>query len=326
MPKNNQTKLKYNQMKSSKLYLVAIAIVSLSLSMSSCSGDEGAVGPQGETGLQGDQGLVGPAGADGSVIYSNEGEPAEEVGAKGDYYFDLSTGLLYGPKLDDATWADADSFMLKGENGSDGQNGVDGKDGSKILSGKGAPTGADGEIGDYYLDIETYTLYGPKTTLSRMQWGMGLVLKGAKGNANVKTFSLTVPAEAWSVLQNTSAYEFKRLSFSASFEALDKDIMDNGFVLVYWKNGTTQYPLPYHSYTMKQNLLSRNYALVSSAAGYKLDLTNVLEARSDKSELLTVTSFNYRVIIVTGEAGEELQAAQKNPIAFQQLSRELGIE
>ncbi|MCU4173831.1 hypothetical protein [Carboxylicivirga sp. N1Y90] len=313
-------------MKSSKIYLLALAIISLSLSISSCSGDDGAVGPQGETGLQGDQGLVGPAGADGSVIYSNEGEPAEEVGAKGDYYFDISTGLLYGPKLDDTTWADAASFMLKGENGSDGEDGTDGQDGSKILSGKGAPTGTDGEIGDYYLDIETYTLYGPKTKLSRLQWGMGLVLKGVKGNANVKTFSLTVPAESWSVLQNTSAYEFKRLSFSASFSALNKDIMDNGFVLVYWKNGTSQYQLPYVSYTTKQNLLSRNFSLVSSGSGYKLDLTNILEARTDKSELLTVTNFNYKVVIVSGEAGEELQAAQKDPHAFQELSRELGIE
>ncbi len=56
--------------------------------------------------------------------------------------------------------------------------------GSVILSGKGAPTAAQGQIGDYYLDLTTAKLYGAKTAEG---WGNPVLdLKGIQGEKGDK--------------------------------------------------------------------------------------------------------------------------------------------
>jgi hypothetical protein len=56
--------------------------------------------------------------------------------------------------------------------------------GSAILSGKGAPTAAQGQIGDYYLDLTTAKLYGAKTAEG---WGNPVLdLKGIQGEKGDK--------------------------------------------------------------------------------------------------------------------------------------------
>jgi hypothetical protein len=55
------------------------------------------------------------------------------------------------------------------------------------LSGKGAPTIFDGSFGDFYIDLETFILYGPKSFENL--WGNGKSLigpSGPKGDAGVK--------------------------------------------------------------------------------------------------------------------------------------------
>ena len=52
--------------------------------------------------------------------------------------------------------------------------------GTSIHSGNGVPNESLGNIGDYYLDIETYNLYGGKTVQG---WGMPINLKGIPGKA-----------------------------------------------------------------------------------------------------------------------------------------------
>ncbi|MGM0546119.1 MAG: hypothetical protein ACQEST_05295 [Bacteroidota bacterium] len=76
-------------------------------------------------------------------------------------------------------------IVLMGEDGQDGADGSDGEDGSQIHSGNGAPDASIGVIGDYYLDKDSYELYGPKTSNG---WGSPLNLKGANGNANVTRY------------------------------------------------------------------------------------------------------------------------------------------
>jgi hypothetical protein len=51
---------------------------------------------------------------------------------------------------------------VPGPPGPAGPTGPIGADGSVILSGSGAPTAVDGEAGDYYIDTDTDTMYGPK--------------------------------------------------------------------------------------------------------------------------------------------------------------------
>ncbi len=59
-----------------------------------------------------------------------------------------------------------------GQTGAAGQNGADGK---TILSGIGAPGGAVGQDGDFYLDTQAETLYGPKANGAWPATGTNLI-------------------------------------------------------------------------------------------------------------------------------------------------------
>lgn len=83
-----------------------------------------------------------------SPILSGQSVPATGLGNKGDYYLDLSTDKLYGPKTDKG-WGLP--VTLKGIT-------LD-----KISIGQGMPTANIGKEGDWYINKTTNALYGPKT-------------------------------------------------------------------------------------------------------------------------------------------------------------------
>jgi hypothetical protein len=299
-------------MKTSKLYFFAIAFIALSISMLSCSsddGEDGLVGPQGVAGE------VGPAGDDGSIIYSGEGEATATLGTTGDYYLNIATGMLYGPKVNEDNWTDTDGLSLVGE---------DGTDGAEIFSGEGVPSNNFGNTGDFYLDITNSILYGPAVTDDEgdTTWGAGLELKGADGNANVLTYTITVSGEDWSAYQNADTYEYKWMSFNVELSALTEDIYDNGFVLVYTSIGSRTFQLPWSSFTTKKNLLTRNFNIQYTGDVYSLQFVNSLEARNDFTELLTLGEYNYKIIVVSGSAAVQLSAIKDNPIEFEKLLSE----
>jgi hypothetical protein len=132
-----------------------------------CEGPTGPDGSQGPSGESGPEGAVGPAGEDGSTIHAGEGTPDSELGEFGDYYLDLETGILYGPKSEEDGWSQ--SINLTGPAGADG---------SQIYAGEGSPDESFGETGDFYLDTESYDLYGPK---SGDGWGTPINLRGPEG-------------------------------------------------------------------------------------------------------------------------------------------------
>jgi len=126
-------------------------------------------------GAQGAQGPMGPTGADGTVIYSGETAPDPALGKAGDFYISRLPVMLYGPKNANLDWGMGTS--LKGADGANGTNG------NTILNGGGPPQGTQGNNGDYYIDLTTYMMYGPKAGGS---WPFpGTSLRGADGNSNV---------------------------------------------------------------------------------------------------------------------------------------------
>lgn len=165
----------YNKNMRSNLFPgLLMLILVIGMLFTACDAPAGSEGPQGP---EGPEGPIGPAGEDGSMIYSGEGAPGNEVGTNGDYYLDQNTGELYGPK-DSGGWDDPIIVLM-------GEDGQDGEDGSQIYSGSGAPDALLGAKGDYYLDEDSYELYGPKSSEG---WGSPLNLKGADGNANVTRY------------------------------------------------------------------------------------------------------------------------------------------
>ncbi|WP_370738871.1 beta strand repeat-containing protein, partial [Nubsella zeaxanthinifaciens] len=63
-----------------------------------------------------------------------------------------------------------------------GATGAAGADGKTILNGAGAPSGATGKDGDFYIDPTTNTIYGPK---AGGVWPAGVSIKGADGQGGV---------------------------------------------------------------------------------------------------------------------------------------------
>ena len=66
----------------------------------------------------------------GSMILSGEGVPSAEKGQTGDYYLDLSSSALYGPKTKDGWGSSVLNLKgIKGDKGEKGDNGTNGQDG-----------------------------------------------------------------------------------------------------------------------------------------------------------------------------------------------------
>lgn len=127
-------------------------------------------GPAGGSGAQGNTGTGGNTGLAGNTILSGSTDPTDGVGNNGDYYINTSTSTLFGPKAD-GTWPPG--VPLGGGTGSSGPGG------GTVLTGAGAPDNSVGNNGDFYLDTNTWTLYGPK---ANDQWPAGVSLVGQSGS------------------------------------------------------------------------------------------------------------------------------------------------
>ena len=193
-------------------------------------------------GADGAQGPTGPAGADGTIIYSGETAPDNALGKNGDFYISRLPLAFYGPKSN-LGWGIGTN--LKGADGSNGTNGVNG---NSILNGAGAPMSTIGKDGDFYIDITTYMIYGPKT--GGINWGFGTSLKGADG-----TGGNTIVLETDDVLDslkwvadfpNYNKFNLKKQKYPSidtatsvfTIPAAHADAAKNGSVIVYVRSAT----------------------------------------------------------------------------------------
>src|SRR5690606_33083585 len=129
-------------------------------------------GPEGPEGSQGPEGITGK---DGATILSGTAAPLSNIGNTGDFYLDLATGTLYGPKTEKG-WNE--SINLKGEQGPPGN------DGASFIGGDGVPSESIGKLGDYYFDKTNLAIFGPRT---QNGWGSPISLKTPEQNG-VKVF------------------------------------------------------------------------------------------------------------------------------------------
>ena len=134
------------------------------------NGADGAPGANGTNGTNGTGGANGANGTNGNSVLNGTGTPSAGTGNNGDFYINTSNDEIFGPKTAGA-WGSG--TKLKGTNGANGTNG------NSVLNGTGAPSGATGNNGDFYIDTATNKLYGPK---SAGAWpGSGTSLVGPQG-------------------------------------------------------------------------------------------------------------------------------------------------
>jgi hypothetical protein len=125
----------------------------------------------------GDQGPPGPRG--NSVLYGY-GPPSLTTGVNGDFYIDLRTALMYGPKAGGA-WPPGFSLIGPiGPQGPAGPQGPVGAPGNTIRNGSGLPDPSLGNAGDFYIDTTNHTIYGPKSN-TVVGWGSPTSLIGPVG-------------------------------------------------------------------------------------------------------------------------------------------------
>lgn len=128
------------------------------------AGPAGARGPKGDPGSTGATGPAGPAGEDGlpgNRFHETTGEPDESLGIVNDFALDKTTGDIWFKELvgDTEVW---ELYMnIIGPQGPVGPPGPASV--PQIRSGNGPPGGDLGISGDFYIDLNSYNLYGPKT-------------------------------------------------------------------------------------------------------------------------------------------------------------------
>lgn len=105
------------------------------------AGPAGATGPQGPVGATGAQ---GPAGNNGNAVLNGTGMPTASVGVVGDFYLDLSSRIMYGPKTSSGWGA---GFSITGPQGPQGATGPAGPAGPQGATGPQGLQGATGPAG-----------------------------------------------------------------------------------------------------------------------------------------------------------------------------------
>ncbi len=111
----------------------------------------------------------------------------------------------------------------KGEQGQAGERGPQGRPGSTLLSGEGIPSAFAGEDGDFYIDLKTYIIYGPKKNDS---WGFAKALTGpagAPGAQGVKgdRGDIGAPGATGSSGLSKTYFDYTDLSYSHSGAGLE---------------------------------------------------------------------------------------------------------
>ena len=109
--------------------------------------ETGPIGPEGKEGNEGTPGQEGKEGLSGLSVLHGESAPTAETGSEGDFYFDTTTNVLYGPRVL-GTWESSVSLVgPEGKEGKEGKEGASGKVGEPGKEGAAGKEGKDGKEG-----------------------------------------------------------------------------------------------------------------------------------------------------------------------------------
>ena len=193
-----------------------------------------------ESCTKGEQGVIGEKGVSGNAVISGSGIPSFSRGSLGDFFIDTIGKVLWGPK-NTTNWGAGAALV--------GPQGLPGK---STLNGNGAPTSSAGALGDFYIDITSKLLYGPKTAVG---WGTGVSLIGPMGAAGAVGAAGT-PAQVIYSPWVTSPFAVRDTTIDGTClrvrhivaPSLTASIINQGVMLTYFRvSSIGPYLLPYIS-------------------------------------------------------------------------------
>lgn len=214
----------------------------------------------------------------GTKILSGNSEPSSSSGKEGDFYINLQTQTLYGPKQgsswgtgivlsgsDGAPGSDGQNGNdgAPGRDGVDGSNGQDGKDGNSILNGQGAPAESLGNIGDFYFDTENLAIYGAKLSSG---WGTPVSLKPQAASNGVRILIKEIIGPELAGDLSVSENEDGTFNVRADFKPI---LVNVGDISSYMNQGLVLY----HVQILDDIWRSRDASSGFTASRYRFDVT-----------------------------------------------------
>jgi hypothetical protein len=308
-------------------------LVALALMLASCS--KNAPGPQKPQGAPGKTSVAATAGPDGTTIYSGATTPPAATGNNGDFYLDLSTWELYGPKTLTG-WGTG--IYLNGGTGAIGGttiNDPSGNPASQVYSGIGPPAANFGNIGDYYLDKSTYLLYGPKTASG---WGTPIQVQAPSSTSGVQTDQFSIGGVSW-LWNSQYVFETSTGSYTEYFtryytrlnNSVTQNVLDYGMVLVYFTpspvNNPNQWePLPYQF----DSSFGFTYNYVYVTAPGQVTLHYFFIETDPTATLPTLSTYNdevrkFKIVTVSGTTGSFMLSHHVNLNDYNAVARVTGI-
>jgi len=274
---------------------------------------------------------VNQGGLKSAKVYSGTSDPSDTVGTIGDFYINLATDMLFGPKTVSG-WGTSVSLSQVGSF----TGAANGATNGQLYNGSGPPSSTLGTVGDFYLDTTAYLLYGPKTATG---WGTPIAVQGPGTNTAVNTNVFTISNTQWLwnsqyVFQTSpSSYtEYFTRYCDTAVASITQNVLDDGMVMVYFtpntSNNTNQWaPLPYEFTDGSGNF---NYEIayetnVGTIRFHYFFVQLVATATIPVLSTYDIPTYKFKVISVTGTL---LGAIRKNHINlsdYQAVSRFTGV-
>lgn len=270
-------------------------------------------------------------GLKGAKVYSGTSDPSDTLGTIGDFYINLTTDLLFGPKTVNG-WGASVSLSQVGSF----TQATNGATNGQLYNGSGPPSSTLGTAGDFYLDTTAYMLYGPKTATG---WGTPIAVQQPGTNASVKTTVFTITNSQW--LWN-SQYEFQTSPSSyteyftrycdTAVTSITQNVLDDGMVLVYFtpntSNNTNQWaPLPYE-FTDGSGNFNYEIAYETNVGTIRLHYFFVQLVASATIPVLStydIATYKFKVVAVTGTLMAAIRKNHINLSDYQAVSRFTGV-
>jgi hypothetical protein len=211
--------------------------------------------------------------------------------------------------------------------------------GNTILSGDGVPSMTLGNPGDFYLELDSLALYGPKTAAG---WGSQVKLQGAAGTngqtgaqgpgAIVDTFSVKTTDWAtggtvYAELDNSSGYGYNAQTFTITNASITAGILDSGMVLAYFTpdapfNPNQWLPLPYMiPIYINSGVITMDYNYSYLTALNTVTIQFYLTGLSTNNNTLpsvstiSIPSAKYKIVVIPGTLTREIVSAVNKKIS-----------